>query len=387
MEKIKVSVIMPSLNVVKYIRLCIESVINQTLEDIEIICVDAGSTDGTIDILEEYASKDQRISIIHSEKKSYGYQMNLGMDAAEGKYMGIVETDDYADLDMFETLYRIAEDDNLDMVKSGYYNYYTEPEENNIPIPITSHVFSQRVFCPLTDFNSPKEHAEFFNIKPTIWSAIYRIGFLRDNNIRFNETPGASFQDCSFNFKVLSLAKRVRLIEDCFLHYRQDNASSSVNSPSTAFCVLDEYKEIDAFLEDHSELKQRLKGIECYLKYNTYIWNYNRLNDALQLEFIRIASDEFCKERALGYFDKKYFPYYKWNTMNVIADKPKQFHEYMKSQKEGNISFRDRQPVFNESMRDKLFRNVRKFKRYVALYGWKITMIKAMKKIRRIITR
>ena len=111
----KVSVVMPSLNVALYIRECIESVLNQTLKDIEIICVDAGSTDGTLEILKEYADKDPRISIINSDRKSYGYQMNLGMDAAAGEYMGIVETDDIADFDMFETLYNAAKADDLDV--------------------------------------------------------------------------------------------------------------------------------------------------------------------------------------------------------------------------------------------------------------------------------
>ena len=100
----KVSVIMPSLNVVQYIQECMESVVRQTLSDIEIICVDAGSTDGTLEILQEFAKKDQRMSIIVSDKKSYGYQMNLGLKAAKGEYIGIVETDDFIEPNMYEDL-------------------------------------------------------------------------------------------------------------------------------------------------------------------------------------------------------------------------------------------------------------------------------------------
>ena len=88
----KVSVIMPSLNVGRFIRECIASVSKQTLEDIEIICVDAGSTDGTLELLEYAAQLDHRIQVVRSDKKSYGYQMNLGLDAARGEYIGIVET-------------------------------------------------------------------------------------------------------------------------------------------------------------------------------------------------------------------------------------------------------------------------------------------------------
>ena len=82
------------------------------------------------------------------------------------------------------------------------------------------------------------EMVEFFNLKPTIWSAIYRKDFIRENKIRFNETPGASFQDTSFSFKVMCLAKRVQLLQEAYLHYRQDNENSSVNSPKKVFLCM-----------------------------------------------------------------------------------------------------------------------------------------------------
>lgn len=104
----KVSVLIPSLNVAPYIEECLQSVINQSLKDIEIICIDANSTDGTLEILKDYAKKDSRIKLIVSEKKSYGYQMNLGLKAARGEYIGIVESDDYIKPLMFERLYRVA---------------------------------------------------------------------------------------------------------------------------------------------------------------------------------------------------------------------------------------------------------------------------------------
>ena len=81
----KVSIIMPSLNVAPYITECMESVIHQTLQDLEILCVDAGSTDGTWEILEEYSKRDGRIRLIRSPQKSYGYQMNLGIREAVGR--------------------------------------------------------------------------------------------------------------------------------------------------------------------------------------------------------------------------------------------------------------------------------------------------------------
>ena len=116
----KISIIMPSLNVVPYIRECLESVISQTLQDIEILCVDAGSTDGTQDILYEYAEKDARIQVIASVQKSYGHQMNLGIENASGEYIGIVETDDFILPEMYEEMYAYAKENDAEFVKSDF---------------------------------------------------------------------------------------------------------------------------------------------------------------------------------------------------------------------------------------------------------------------------
>ena len=119
-----VSVIMPSLNVGNYIEKCLTSVMNQSLKDIEIICIDAGSTDGTLEIIKKYAELDQRIVVISSEVRSYGYQVNLGINSAKGKYIAILETDDYIDSDMYRQLYEVAQRDNLDYVKADFDTIY-----------------------------------------------------------------------------------------------------------------------------------------------------------------------------------------------------------------------------------------------------------------------
>ena len=322
----KVSIVIPVYNVEKYLRQCLDSVVNQTLQDIEIICVNDGSKDSSPQILEEYAGKDNRIKIINKENSGYGNSMNRGFDSASGEYLGIIESDDYAELDMFEKLYQTAKSDHLDVVKSGFFYYYSKPEEKNIPAPIASKVMCSRVFCPVTDFDSPMEQAEFFNIKPTIWSAIYRKDFIRENRIRFNETPGASYQDASFNFKVWCCAKRVRLMENCFLHYRQDNEASSINSPGKVYCISDEYQEMERFLQERPMLQGKMEGIRCRIKYDSYIWNYERLSEPLRKEFIQFASKDLGEDMAAGYFEKKYFPWYKWNTLLCIIREPMGYH-------------------------------------------------------------
>ena len=111
----KVSVVVPIYNVEKYLRECLDSIVGQTLKDIEIICVDDGSTDRSLSILREYEQKDPRIKVITKPNAGYGHSMNMGLDAATGEYMGIVDSDDYILPDMYETLYGFAVKDDLDI--------------------------------------------------------------------------------------------------------------------------------------------------------------------------------------------------------------------------------------------------------------------------------
>jgi len=356
MDRPKVSVIMPSLNVRPYIEECLESVLHQTLQEIEILCVDAGSEDGTAQILAGYAEKDPRVQLIPSEKRSYGYQVNLGLDHARGEYIGIVETDDFAEPDMFEKLYTAAKADDLDVCKAGFYFYWSDEDKvtaeavdraggrnslrawehlkktqdapvHDVPYPVASAVTAGRVFCPAEDFKVPLEQVDFFNIKPSIWSAVYKRSFLEEHQIRLNETPGASFQDTAFNFKVFAAAKRVKLLEDLVLHYRQDNEQSSVNNPGKMFCLCDEYAAIDEFLDARPEMKGKLEGVKVRLKYDAYVWNCNRLDPSLRMEFLQRASKEFRHELEMGYADRSCFITYKWKAFLLIIQDPQKFLE------------------------------------------------------------
>ena len=123
-EDIKISVVIPIFNVEDFLGPCLDSVLNQTLKDFEVICVNDGSTDGSLDILKEYLSKDDRIRIINKDNAGYGHTMNIGLDMASGKYFVIVESDDYILPTMFETLYEAAEENDLDFVKSDFYRFY-----------------------------------------------------------------------------------------------------------------------------------------------------------------------------------------------------------------------------------------------------------------------
>lgn len=118
-----VSVLVPVYNVKTYLRECLDSLAAQTLDSIEFICIDDGSTDGCSEILDAYAAKDVRFRVIHKENSGYGASMNVGLRAARGTYIGIVESDDFADAEMFAALSREADANHADVVKSNFFSF------------------------------------------------------------------------------------------------------------------------------------------------------------------------------------------------------------------------------------------------------------------------
>ena len=145
MDCCKVSVIVPSLNVVPYIRKCMDSILNQTLEEIEVFVIDAASTDGTHEILEEYARVDRRVTLLEDTQKSTGFAKNLGILESNAPYIAIVESDDYIALDMLEKLYEKAEETGADIVKANYSTFVEEDGSES--------VFPKSVSSRSTDYN------------------------------------------------------------------------------------------------------------------------------------------------------------------------------------------------------------------------------------------
>ena len=233
---IKVSILLPALNVHEYIFECLNSVVRQSLKDIEVICIDAGSTDGTLDIIKEFMQKDDRIILIQSEKKSYGYQLNQGIIHSHGEYIGFVDTDDYIKNDMYEELYDCAFHNDADVVKSDFY-VFCGSDDNRIWQKI-SHGDVGGIYggaFSTNDYSSGKQTTDTF-----IWNAIYRRSYLNENEIRFNESPGAAYQDCGFRYLVFASVRRLYYLDGAYYCYRRDNSKSSMFSNNAFLYNIDE---------------------------------------------------------------------------------------------------------------------------------------------------
>ena len=294
----KVSILVPIYNVEKYLHQCVDSILAQTLTDIEIILLNDGSTDNCPQICDEYAKKDKRIKVVHKKNSGYGATMNLGLEQATGEYIGILESDDWAEPNMWEKLYNYAKKNDVDVVKSNFYYYWSKPTEKNELASV----------LPSEDINkviNPQKNQGIFWCAPSIWAAIYKNELIKKNKIKFLETPDASYQDTGFNFKIWASAEKVWLTNEAFLHYRQDNENSSINSKAKVFCVNDEFAEIEKFCKTNELI--HLLPLAQRLKYGSYIWNYKRLVYPLNFNFIMRMSKEFKKAKQENLIRKELF--------------------------------------------------------------------------------
>ena len=245
----KVSVIVPVYNREKYLRQCVDSIVAQTLKEIEIILVDDGSTDGSPAICDEYAAKDSRVKVIHKQNAGMGAAYNTGMKLAKGEYIGFVETDDWIEPEMYEELYSKALEYQVDVVKSLYTN--VNGGEKNLINPYGNGIFNRRLENLST--TAPKITSGHF----AVWSGIYRRGFIEGYEIQYSERLGASAQDFDFYWRVITQAQSFYLVSKSYYNYRVDASDASGNqgyksAMNSIVAVRDTLKWL---LENHTDFR------------------------------------------------------------------------------------------------------------------------------------
>lgn len=297
---IKVSIIMPVYNVEKYLNESLDSVCNQTLKEIEIICIDDGSSDMSYQILEEYSKNDSRIKVVHQENRGYGYALNSGFKLARGNYIGILEPDDYIDLYMMEKLYYKATENDLEVVKSNFAEFNGSGE--NKKIIYKKLVSDESVYNKIVEPSGMSCLYRGYIMNP---SGIYKKDFLKKYNILHNETPGASFQDQGFWFQVMTFAKKMLLINNCLYFYRQDNPNSSISSKEKIYCICDEYKFIYEKLKDKEKWAIVLPKFVCCMNSN-YRNTFYRISKMYRKDFLFRMQTDFMKLKSEGQLDSSF---------------------------------------------------------------------------------
>ena len=276
----KVSIIMPIYNVEKYLQQSLTSVCNQTMREIEIICINDGSSDSSLEILNYFASKDSRIKIFTTKNMGYGHAMNLGLEMSNGEYIGIVEPDDYVDCNMFEYLYDVAKLKSVDIVKADFRRFKT---------PLNSEMITV------------------------------------SNNIRFNESCGASFQDNGFWFQTLCFCNAIYYVQIPFYMNRRDNENSSVNQLENIYSANKEFEFIYNIINNSSEMKKKFLNGYHIKKYQTYKFNLNRCSENMIREYVECISNEWGKDIEKGELRKEIFKNEEWEEIMQIVNNPQNY--------------------------------------------------------------
>ena len=313
MNIVKVSIIIPVYNVENFLVQCLDSIINQTLNEIEIICVNDGSTDKSSQILEDYANKDDRIKIINKKNAGLGAARNTGMEYVTGDYVGFVDSDDWVNKNMFEKLYENAKFHSSDIVmcpmlivndgkKLSDHSYYD------------LECFDKDFYNNVFDHKKTREF--IFKIAVNAYNKIFKTEFLIRINARFPE--GLIFEDNPFFYHTFLNARQVSLIKD-FLYFHRINRQDSITSkPDKSFFdiikIMDLTIEVFSSLPIYNDYKKELIN----RKITAIISRFNQIPEIHKQEFFELIKIEFEKMN-LKNDDIEYLDLYsKTNYVRII---------------------------------------------------------------------
>lgn len=304
MTDIKVSVIIPVYNVEKYLRQNLASIANQTLKEIEVICVDDGSTDSSFEIVKEYAEKDPRFIAVSQENGGAGAARNNGLRRARGKYLSFLDSDDFFDEKMLEEAYNKAEETKADFVVFQSDQYYEETKE----FKDVSWTLRYAELPPYQPFGRRSMTDNVFKVfVGWAWDKLYNREFVLNNNLWFQEQRTSN--DMLFVFSAVAIAKRIAYVEKgkVLAHQRRNNKDSLSNTRE---------KSWDCFYKALLALRQRLvdEGIykeleKDYINYALHfsLWNLNTLAEPTYSKLYDRLKNEWWQELGVAGKDRDYF--------------------------------------------------------------------------------
>lgn len=228
----KISVIVPVYNVEKYLPRCMESLLNQTLKDIEIIMVDDGSTDRSGDLCEEYSRVDSRVKVIHKINGGLGFARNSGIDTAVGEYIAFADSDDYVSLDMYYKLYNAAVNNNADTCICGSNRVYSNCSIGIFENPVEKGKYDKdkiKNSILINLIGSPPDYPYDDYIGMPVWKGIYSRKIITSNNLRFCSEREFISEDIIFQMDYYKWAECVAVIPDA-LYFHCENEFSLTTS-------------------------------------------------------------------------------------------------------------------------------------------------------------
>ncbi len=212
----KVSVIVPVYNAEKYLNKCVDSLLNQTLQDIEIILVDDGSPDKSSIICDEYAKKDSRIKVIHKTNGGVSSARNEGLKIASGEFVAFLDCDDYIEARAYEVAYDIAKSNCCEYVMWGFFCDFVDKDEN---------IIKQTISIPQSKKYEPTQGEELLNLSGYLWNKLYSRQLLNELKLSFDDNI-TLYEDLLFNAKFITQTTKYVFISEVFTHYIQRNIVS-----------------------------------------------------------------------------------------------------------------------------------------------------------------
>lgn len=299
---IKVSVIIPVYNVENYLRQCLDSVVNQTLREIEIICVNDSSTDGSLAILEEYAKKDSRVQVITQPNAGAGAARNRGMDLAKGEYLSFLDSDDFFEPAMLEKAYNLAEQNRADFVVYKSDQYHTE--ENKF-VPVSWAVREQEI-PPYPVFNYRQLTDNVFKVfVGWAWDKLFSREFVKKHQLRYQEQRTSN--DMLFVFSAIVLAQRISLLPEVLVHQRRDSKDSlSKTRENSWWCFHDALLALRERLQKEGLYPELEKDFINYALHFT-LWNYNTLAEPTKHTLKEKLAAEWLEELGIAGKPGEYF--------------------------------------------------------------------------------
>ena len=312
-----ISVIVPIYGVERYLRQCVDSILAQSLTDIEIILVDDGSPDTCPAIVDEYAARDPRIVAVHQPNGGYGKAVNHGISLARAPYIGIIESDDWIEPTMYEKLYNRAQETGAEWVRCMHYAYNSQEKEGKQDV-LWAHPIGDLRKAPdgvftLQDWDKIFLHSLY------LWAGLYKAELIR--KVPLIETAGASYQDGPFMIEIIALAKSISIVKEPLVHYRREpnQGSSSTGGSNRSLRVLDMSETVQDIMTRYG-LFEKYKEACYYRIFTNNMWGIDITAAPWKEEYyqkFRPMAEKYAKDPD---FHWQYFsPDEKWRALTLVS--------------------------------------------------------------------
>lgn len=302
---VKVSVIIPVFNGDTYLKRCLESLKIQTLEDIEFICINDGSTDKSLEIMEEYAATDSRFVIINQDNQGQGIARNNGIDAVKGEFIGFVDADDFVESDMFEKLYNAAVKHDVDCVHSNYnvvYSSINKSQESNLTDAMNTRMGKNILYYDIPTYIEDIKANLITLFSGPVWNKIYKTSVIKTHGIKF---PQCKMQeDTCFNVFSHFYFKRFVIIKEKFYTYYVNAQSISTGVSQNHFEIFKALEEMKNFLIQNSFFEKNKNYYEDYV-YLMFLLHAPHIAEEQRNEFL-LMFKQYLQEDKFNHLKANY---------------------------------------------------------------------------------